>query len=151
MRALTRKVLCVGIAVAALSCVVATAQDTTRDRETPTTARRPSYLAIERAARAKFPDAYKNLERARSFTRRLPTYWGELGLSERQTSTVYAIQEDYFEEIADLEARIARLEKERDAKTRAVLTERQRDVLDAKRAAAEKARKAKSSSRTKRQ
>ncbi|MCF0234462.1 MAG: hypothetical protein HUK22_05730 [Thermoguttaceae bacterium] len=98
------------------------------------------FLALEKSARAKTPDIFAKLEIVKKFTRRLPNFWGSLKLTKKQKDSVYAIQEEYFKEIASLTARIERLEKERDAKMRAVLSDKQRQKLDADVAAAEKKR-----------
>ncbi|MBP5623004.1 MAG: hypothetical protein J6X44_13430, partial [Thermoguttaceae bacterium] len=135
----------VGLTVVFLTGTISLAQDRS-NANAASSGKRPSYLAIERASRSRFPDAYKNLKRERDYTKRLPIYWGELGLSDAQTKKVYSIQKDYFEEIVALEARIARLERERYARMRAVLTDKQLESLDKKIDDAEKARKAKSKS-----
>ena len=148
MRGFPRSAFCVGLTLVFLTGAIASAQERS-NANASSSGKRPSYLAVERAARAKFPDAYKFLKRERDYTKRLPTYCGELGLSESQTKKIDAIQKDYFEEIADLEARIARLERERDARMRAVLTDKQLESLDKKIDDAERARKAKSKSTSK--
>lgn len=88
------------------------------------------YLAQEQAARAARPELFKDLQIAEKFVKRLPTFWSKLKVVKRQTRDAYAIQESYFTEIAQLKARIERLEKERDAKLRALLTDKQRGTYD---------------------
>lgn len=98
------------------------------------------FLTLERTAREKSPELFAKLVVVREFSKRLPNFWRSVRLTKKQTNAIYAIQEDYFNEISKLEARIKRLEDERDAKMRTVLTEKQRGVLDAKLAEAEKKR-----------
>jgi len=90
----------------------------------------PDFLAQEQAARAASPDLFKDLTITEKYVKRLPTYWTKLKVVKRQTREAYAIQEQYFAEIAQLKARIERLEKERDAKYRALLSENQRATYD---------------------
>lgn len=61
----------------------------------------------------------------------------------KRRSLIYALQLEYFNEIIQLQARIERLEAERDARYREVLTPKQRETLDAKLAEVEKSRAAK--------
>ncbi len=88
------------------------------------------YLAQEQAARAARPELFKELTITEKFVKRLPTFWSKLKVVKRQTREAYAIQESYFTEIAQLKARVERLEKERDAKLRALLTDKQRGTYD---------------------
>ena len=90
----------------------------------------PSYLALERALRKKYPQINDGLSISREYLKRLPAHWGGLELTERQTKNLYSIQKEYFDEISMLEARIARLESERYARMRAILTDEQRATLD---------------------
>ena len=98
---------------------------------------------MERAAKAKTPEILEKLASDKTFTRRIPNYWNALKLTKRQKDAIYALQLEYFAEIAQLQARIKRLEAERDARYREVLTPKQREALDAKLAEVEKARAAK--------
>lgn len=100
-------------------------------------------LELERAAKAKTPEVFEKLESNKVFSRRIPNYWNALKLTKRQKNAIYALQLEYFTEIAQLQARIERLEAERDARYREVLTQKQREALDAKLAEVEKSRAAK--------
>lgn len=100
-------------------------------------------LEMERAAKAKTPEILEKLASDKTFTRRIPNYWNALKLTKRQKDAIYALQLEYFAEIVQLQARIKRLEAERDARYREVLTPKQREALDAKLAEVEKARAAK--------
>lgn len=113
---------------------------TPTEQAAPTPAPNADFLALERAAREKSPELFAKLTVVREFSKRLPNFWRALRLTKKQTNSIYAVQKDYFDEISKLEARIKRLEDERDEKMRAVLTEKQRAALDAKLAEAEKKR-----------
>ncbi len=116
--------------------------------ETPAPAPAPApnpaaVLEMERAAKAKTPEIFEKLVLDKPFSRRIPNYWNALKLTKRQKNAIYALQQEYFIEIAQLQARIARLEAERDARYREVLTPKQKEALDAKLAEVEKSRAAK--------
>ena len=61
--------------------------------------------------------------------RRLPRYFGQLGLDNKQREDVYSIQESNQQQLDDLEKRIAVLISERDAKVRKVLKSTQQRKL----------------------
>lgn len=110
----------------------------------PTPAANPAaVLEMERAAKAKTPEILEKLPTLKTFSRRIPNYWNALKLTKRQKNAIYDLQLEYFTEIAQLQARIERLEAERDARYRTVLTQKQRETLDAKLAEVEKSRAAK--------
>ena len=90
---------------------------------------RDGYLEREKNARVKAPEVVRGLKVNKKYIRRLPNGWRDLDLSDEQVEEIYAIQKDYFDEIGALEARIERLEKERDFLLRRVLTEKQREQL----------------------
>ena len=102
-----------------------------------------AVLEMERAAKAKTPEIFEKLAPEKTFSRRIPNYWNALKLTKRQKNAIYALQLEYFNEIIQLQARIERLEAERDARYREVLTPKQRETLDAKLAEVEKSRAAK--------
>lgn len=70
--------------------------------------------------------------------RRLPNYFGQVGLSGTQKDDIYKIQETAGEQIASLQAQIETLEKKRDDDIRAVLTDDQKKKVDELVAAAKK-------------
>lgn len=112
--------------------------------ENPAPASNPAaVLDLERAAKAKTPEIFEKLTFDKAFSRRIPNYWNTLKLTKRQKNAIYALQQEYFAEIILLQARIERLEAERDARYRDVLTAKQREQLDAKLAEVEKKRAAK--------
>ncbi|MBQ8284905.1 MAG: hypothetical protein IJZ10_01230 [Thermoguttaceae bacterium] len=116
--------------------------------ETPAPAPAPApnpaaVLEMERAAKAKTPEIFEKLVLDKTFSRRIPNYWNALKLTKRQKNAIYALQQEYFNEIIQLQARIERLEAERDARYREVLTQKQKEALDAKLAEVEKSRAAK--------
>ncbi|MBR4833650.1 MAG: hypothetical protein IKU86_04850 [Thermoguttaceae bacterium] len=112
--------------------------------EAPAPAPNPAaVLDLERAAKAKTPEIFDKLASDKPFSRRIPNYWNTLKLTTRQKNAIYALQQEYFAEIVMLQARIKRLEAERDARYLEVLTPKQRDLLAAKLAEVEKARAAK--------
>lgn len=100
-------------------------------------------LEMERAAKAKTPELFDKLASDKTFSRRIPNYWNALKLTKRQKNAIYALQLEYFTEIAQLQARIERLEAERNARYREILTAKQKEALDAKLAEVEKERAAK--------
>ncbi len=102
-----------------------------------------AVLDLERAAKAKTPEIFEKLTSDKTFSRRIPNYWNTLKLTKRQKNAIYALQQEYFAEIILLQARIERLEAERDARYRDVLTTKQREQLDEKLAEVETKRAAK--------
>lgn len=100
-------------------------------------------LEMERAAKAKTPELFDKLASDKTFSRRIPNYWNTLNLTKRQKNAIYALQLEYFTEIALLQARIERLEAERNLRYREILTAKQKEALDAKLAEVEKERAAK--------
>ncbi|RUL81239.1 SNARE domain-containing protein [Tautonia sociabilis] len=67
--------------------------------------------------------------------RRLPTYFGLVGVSDQQKQDIYAIRGRYREEIAALEQRIQELKRQELSECEAVLTEAQQKLLNQIRAA----------------
>lgn len=102
-----------------------------------------AVLEMERAAKAKTPEIFDKLASDKTFSRRIPNYWNTLNLTKRQKNAIYALQLEYFTEIALLQARIERLEAERNLRYREILTAKQKEALDAKLAEVEKERAAK--------
>jgi hypothetical protein len=60
----------------------------------------------------------------------LPTYWGQLGLSEEQKQKVYKVQNKYGEEIEKLEAKIKELKDKRDKDRFDILSNDQKKRLE---------------------
>lgn len=65
----------------------------------------------------------------------LPPYYRDV-VSDEQRQKIYAIQAEYNAQIAELEAKVAQLRKERDAKIEALLTPEQKKQIEDLRAAA---------------
>ena len=84
------------------------------------------YLNLEQKARRAEFDVVKGLWTNQRFSRRLPAHWSKVNVTDEQRAQIYAVQEAYFLEIAQLEARAERLKKEREAAMLSVLTPRQR-------------------------
>jgi hypothetical protein len=59
----------------------------------------------------------------------LPKYWKKLGLSEEQVQKVYKIQADYQAKIAELDRKKEALIKEEKAEREKILTEAQKALL----------------------
>lgn len=74
--------------------------------------------------------------------RRLPNYYGQIGISDRQRERIYTLQGEYNSQIDDLQSRIDELKAERDAEIEAVLTDAQRNRLEDRREEARLAREA---------
>ncbi|MDO4585911.1 MAG: hypothetical protein Q4C95_01290 [Planctomycetia bacterium] len=103
--------------------------------ETPVTEAAPSSttaLAKEKESLEKSPAVKEGLSILKEFKRRLPNYYRSLNISKKQVSDIYAIQKEYFDIIILLQARLERLEAERDAAVLNVLTEEQKTILQQK-------------------
>jgi len=96
-----------------------------------------SIAEAQEGAAAKAPAAGAKGEAAgrRARAGQLPPYYREV-VSEEQRQKIYAIQAEYNSQIAELEAKVAQLRKERDAKIEAVLTPEQKKQIEDLRAAA---------------
>lgn len=88
------------------------------------------FLALEREFKRVAPELARLLPAFAEFSRRLPARWGSLGLSSRQTKDIYRIEEEYHNEISQLQARIDRLTEERNEKLLEILTEKQKTKLE---------------------
>ena len=83
-------------------------------------------LAIERGDKDR--DVYKGLVVGKKFAKRLPNGYREV-VSNSQREEIYKIQQDYFETVELLKARIELLESERNLKIDGLLTGEQRVKL----------------------
>lgn len=70
--------------------------------------------------------------------RRLPNYFGQIGLSNEQREEIYSIQEKAGEQLEALKRQIEAVTRKRDSDVRAVLTDDQKKRLDELIAAARK-------------
>lgn len=60
---------------------------------------------------------------------RLPNYYGQIGISEKQRETIYAIQTEYRPRIKQLAQQLEALRQQRDKEIHAVLTDEQKQRL----------------------
>lgn len=84
---------------------------------------------------------------AQKVRHRLPNYFGQIGLSDRQREKIYALQDEYNAQIAELQAKIEELERQRDAKIEGALTDAQKIRLRERREEARRAREARRAAR----
>ena len=68
-------------------------------------------------------------KKGKTFRRRLPNYYGQVGISKKQRETIYRIQKEYFDQISVLEVQIAALKAKRDGEVHNVLNDPQKAVL----------------------
>lgn len=98
-------------------------------------ARRPvvgllSGLLILAGATAVEAQAPKEGSRAYNPTRRVPMYFGQVGLSESQREEIYNIRAKYYEQITNLKRQIEELEGKQSTDCDGVLSESQRKLLE---------------------
>lgn len=91
---------------------------------------RRTFLELEEEAIAKSPEVEKDAVVIKEYSRRLPLFWRELNLSERQIARTYKIKKTYHERIAKLQARVERLLRERDEAMATLLNDEQRETLE---------------------
>ena len=103
--------IAVGFAFLLLFCISVTAQD---------------RIAIERGDKDR--DVYKGLVVGKKFTGRLPNGYKDV-VSNSQREEIYKIQQDYFETVELLKARIELLESEKNLKIDGLLSGEQRTKL----------------------
>jgi hypothetical protein len=91
-------------------------------------------------------EAKKTAKRTADPTRRVPDYFGQLGLSDEQRESIYKIRAKHQPRIDELEKQLddVRAQMVRDCET--VLTETQKKMLTERRASATEARAKKNSS-----
>jgi hypothetical protein len=77
-------------------------------------------------------------------TRRVPAYYGQLGLSDSQRESIFKIQDKHAPRIDALEKQIEAIRGQMNTEFEAVLTSAQKKMLDQRRAAAAEARAKKS-------
>lgn len=132
-------------AVAILAVAVLTIRpgysDDTKDGKQSTKTQKPAAAKVT-AAKEKPQKATRKKPRGR-----LPNYYGKVGISDEQRTSIYSIQEKYESQLAELRKQMAALVKQRDEEIQSVLTETQRADLvkareEAKQKALERARKA---------
>ena len=101
-------------------------------------------LAQKKAEKSSSPSKKK-----KTFRRRVPNYYGQIGISKKQREKIYEIQKGYFNEISTLEEKIEELEQKRGAEIYAVLSGPQKIILGQLREAAAKKRKSRSKKKLK--
>jgi Spy/CpxP family protein refolding chaperone len=73
--------------------------------------------------------------RAYNPSRRVPAFFGQVGLTPSQREQIYSIRGKYYDQIADLKQQIEDLEAKEDTDCAGVLTDSQRKLLDSLRTA----------------
>lgn len=68
-------------------------------------------------------------------SRRVPMYFGQVGLTSSQREEIYSIRARYYEQISDLKRQIEELEEKEDGDCTGVLNDSQRKLLESLRAA----------------
>lgn len=128
-----------------LSCVVALAQSAATRGEDPRRAKQSEQsekLSRENDSQAKEKDEEKD-----EFQPRLPNYYGQIGITQRQRKVIYTIQRRYHGRIAELERRLKALEADRDKKIHNVLTPLQKKLLERRKEEARLRREARKKAR----
>lgn len=118
----------------------------------PATASEPKATADVKQEEAKAAvdskttaDSTKGAEKKRSY-HQLPPYYGSV-IDEAQRAKLYAIQDEYGPQIAELKAKLETLTSQRNEKMAAVLTDDQRAAVEVKKAEAKAKREAKAAAR----
>jgi len=75
-------------------------------------------------------EMFRGLKVTKRFLRRLPNFYGQV-VSDAQRDKIYEIQSAYFEPIEMLTLRLERLTAERDAQIEAVLSDEQKEKVEA--------------------
>ena len=75
-------------------------------------------------------EMFRGLKFTKRFLRRLPNFYGQV-VSDAQRDKIYEIQSAYFEPIEMLTLRLERLTAERDAQIEAVLSDEQKEKVEA--------------------
>ena len=101
-------------------------------------------LAQKKAEKPSSPSKKK-----KTFRRRVPNYYGQIGLAKKQREKIYEIQKGYFDEISALEEKIDALKQKRDTEVYAVLTDPQKIILNQLQKEAAKKRKSRSKKKVK--
>lgn len=124
--------------------LVATQQAFTNDTQPAAQKTTVVALAQKKAEKSSSPSKKK-----KTFRRRVPNYYGQIGLAKKQREKIYGIQEEYFNEINELEEKIEALKQKRDSEVYDVLSDAQKKILGQLREAAAKKRKSRSSKKVK--
>ena len=119
--------------------LVATQQAFTSD--TRPSVQKTTLIALAQKKAAKSSPTSK---KKKTFRRRVPNYYGQIGLAKKQRERIYTIQKGYFDEINALEEKIEALEQQRDTEVYGVLSDAQKKILGRLREAAAKKRKSRS-------
>ena len=101
-------------------------------------------LAQKKAEKSSSPSKKK-----KTFRRRVPNYYGQIGLAKKQREKIYEIQKGYFDEISALEEKIDALKQKQDTEVYAVLSDPQKIILNQLQKAAAKKRKGRSKKKVK--
>ena len=82
-------------------------------------------------------------------TRRVPDYFGQIGLTPEQRETIYKVRAKHQSQIDALEKQITELQTQMLAECEGVLTDTQKQLLDQRRRAATNGKKASEAPKTK--
>lgn len=98
-------------------------------------------LLAQEASKAKEGDARPAAKRTVDPTRRVPDYFGQLGLSTEQKESIYKIRAKHDEQISALRKQLTEAQAKMILECEGVLTASQKELLDARRRSAREARK----------
>ena len=126
------------ISLVLFAAVLAVAGRPDRSSEAQSATIQPA-LRLAQAAAAQ-PAAGPQVKPATTGPRRVPAYYGQVGLSSKQREMIYSLQAAYAEQIEELERRLEALKARRDEEIEAVLTPQQKGRLGQLREAAAKRR-----------
>lgn len=86
-------------------------------------------VAFLQKANLKEPKEDGTRKKQRKIRRRLPNYYGQVGVSPAQREKIYSIQATYREKLEELEKQLLALREQQDMEIEAVLTDEQRERL----------------------
>ena len=132
------------VAVVSVSFALIVAQQAFTNDTQPSVQETVIVLAQKKAEKSSSPSRKK-----KTFRRRVPNYYGQIGLAKKQREKIYEIQEGYFNEISALQEKIEELEQKRDTEVYGVLSDAQKKIVGRLREAAAKKRKKRSSKKVK--
>jgi hypothetical protein len=82
-------------------------------------------------------------------SRRVPSFFGQIGLTAEQKEAIYKVRGKHQQKIDDLEKQVATIQAEMLAECTSLLTEPQKKMLDYRREASVKAKQAKAAAKAK--
>ncbi len=114
--------------------------------DTQPSAQKTTLIAL---AQKKSEKSASPSKKKKTFRRRVPNYYGQIGLAKKQREKIYEIQEGYFNEISVFEEKIEELKLKRSTEVYGVLTDQQKKRLNQLLEAAAKKRKSRSKKKVK--